>query len=202
MRRVIVGSIFFGLILISLLPAILNTVKFVSDARGLVTIATLSSKDVNLNPYSKDAMLINPNGAVWILKSFDYPYHKCSEFSEDFGDCSVPLISWVGRTFDHADQDSQLRGYSIMDLFIERGEPLNAKSQGLTSMHEAILLNNAKYLNKLLNAGADPLIKSDDNGKSYANLNAFEYLAYLNSKQPNRRIEIDMVLNSSKKDSH
>lgn len=191
-------TLFCAVFLISLTPATIQTVNFASDARGLVIIASLPSNEWSLNPYSNDCMFLSPTAAVWILKNLDYPYQRCSPELRE-GACKVPLISWVGRTLNNQHQDRE-RGYELLNYFIQRGEPLNAKSPlnagygGLTPIHEAILANNPKYLDVLLKAVANPLVKSDADRKRDADVDAYEFLAHLDLKHPKDREEVHKVL--------
>lgn len=194
MKRSIAISILCGIFLISLIPSIYRTIRLVSDARGLVIIATLGSKEWTFNPYSKDALFLSPEGAVWILENLEYPFRKCSELSNVIGACEVSLVSWVGRTLNNKNQDSQARGYELLNYFIKKGEPLNSKADGLTPIHEAILSTNARYLDVLLHAGADPLIKSDMNREKFGGVTAYEFLALLNLKHSNDLDEIHKIL--------
>ncbi len=186
----IIGIIFFT----SLIPAALRTAELASDARGLIIIATSSSKDWLWNPYAKDALYVGPEPAVWILKNFEYPYQKCSDLHKALGSCEVPLVSWLGRTLDNKDHDSQERGYELLAYLIRKGEPLNARADGMTPLHEAILFKNARYLDALLLSGADPLIKSDMQHKTFRGVNAYEFLALLDLKHPKDREEIHKSL--------
>jgi hypothetical protein len=169
--------------LLSLLPSAIRTWTLASDAHGLVVLATLAPEQTTHNPYSQNGYLVNQSIAVWLLKTFDYPYDSCSEMSEAMENCEISLVSWVGRTLDSNDAGVTERGYDLLDHFIARGEDVNQLNEGLAPVHEAILYRNARYLKTLLAAGADMNMKIVQPGKAQDGLDAWRFLELLESKQ-------------------
>lgn len=91
------------------IPAVYRTYQFARDARGLIVIAALTDNDYTLKPYDKkDAILISPEIAVWLLENTDYPYEGCSELSKVTKSCSYSLIGLVGATLDLGDESSKV----------------------------------------------------------------------------------------------
>jgi len=58
-----------------------RTLQLASDAHGLVVLATLDPEQASYNPFAQNGLLISPDIALWILKTFQYPYAHCSDFS-------------------------------------------------------------------------------------------------------------------------
>jgi len=177
---------------LSIVPCVNRTVKQTRTAHSLIIFATLEREDITFNPYDKNGYFINQELAIWILKTFEYPY--CSEFSEVEEVCGTSLISWVGRGLDRHGEESQKRGYELLDYFILRKEPLNSLNNGMTPIHEAILNRNAKYLGVLLSANADPNIGISIPEKEYDGLDAYQYLEYLEGKGKADFSEVRRVL--------
>lgn len=182
------------LFLLSLLPAMCRTIKWSSDAYGLIILATLPNDKFTFNPYSKYGYFVSPHMALWILKNFDYPYKKCSEIGETIGTCDIPFIMWAGRTLGKGDSHSEKRTYEIIKFLIKKGEPLNDRYNGMTMVHEAILYDQPKYLQMLLDAGADPKITIEREGKKSHGLDAFEFAELLESMNPGGYQGIKAVL--------
>ncbi|MCB1866220.1 MAG: hypothetical protein KDG50_12420 [Chromatiales bacterium] len=180
--------------LLSLMPSGARTWKWASDAYGLVVLATLEPDQVSRNPYSEHGLLVSPDLAVWMLKSFAYPYDRCSKLSETLGLCGKPLVGWVGRTLDAGSPESAERGYALLAHFVSRGEDVNALTDGMAPVHEAILYRNPRYLNALLAAGANLAVKIDRPEKDYDGFDAVEFLALLESRQPDGFGEIRAIV--------
>jgi hypothetical protein len=186
------------ILVISLLPCAYRTVKWASDAHSLVTLAILEPEEMNFNPYDKNGFFINQEIAVWILKTFEYPYKQCSRVSQVVDLCGTPLIGWVGRMLDMYGKESTERGYELLEYFISRGEPINTLSAGMAPVHEAILYNNPRYLKVLLSAGADPSIKIVNPDKEYHGYTGYQYLELLESKRKSDFSEIRRILTKKK----
>ena len=161
-------------------------------AHNLIIFAQLEKEDITFNPYSRNGYFINQDIAVWILKTFEYPY--CSEFTDVEDVCGTSLIAWIGRGLDMHGEDSQKRGYELLDYFILRKEPIDSLNGGLAPIHEAILSRNTKYLKVLLSANADPNVKVSMPGKDYDGFDAYEYLNYLEGKGKSDFSEIRNLL--------
>ena len=179
---------------VTLAPAAHRTLQWISDAHGLITVAMKHPGELTLDPYAKDGLLISQGVAAWILTHLSYPYGKCSELSQLVRNCSTPLVNQLIHTIDKSESTVSERGYDLLRHMIERGEPLNAHSNGLTPLHEAILLKNPKLVKVLLEAGANPRTRALAHGKPYHNLNAFQFLNYLEAKNPRSYVAVRAAL--------
>lgn len=180
--------------LLSLAPAAWRTVEWASDAHGLVVLATLDPDEMTFNPYARNGYLINQEVAIWMLKTFEYPYNRCSGTSEIFHNCEAPLVGWVGRTLDMHGPAQTERGYRVLDHFIERGEDINQLTDGLAPVHEAILFRNSRYLSILLEAGADTGVAIESPGRDYDGLDAIQFLEFLESASASDFDEVRYIL--------
>jgi hypothetical protein len=178
--------------LVSLVPSIYRTVKATRTAQNLILLAMLEPDEMTFNPYDKNGYFIDQDLAVWILKTFEYPY--CSEFKDVKGLCGISLIAWVGRGLDMHGIEAQKRGYDLLDYFILRGEPINSLNFGMAPIHEAILYRNPRYLEVLLSANADPNTSIKRPGKVYDGFNAYQYLELLESRKKNDFSKIRVTL--------
>ena len=198
MRRSIVIIGVVVLALLSLFPAAYRTIQWSSDAYGLIILATWPDDTFTYNPYAKDGYFVGPEAAVWILKNFDYPYKGCSEMSKNLGICDMLFIMWAGRTLGTGDSQADKRAYEIIEFLIKKGEPLNDRYSGMTMVHEAILYRQPNYLKMLLDAGADPRITIDREGKKSHGLDAFAFVELLESMDPGGVREIKEILDNTK----
>ncbi|MDI9245181.1 hypothetical protein [Marinobacter sp. CHS3-4] len=180
--------------LLSLVPSIVGTYRLIEDAHGLVTVAGLNSDEITVNPYSNNSLFFTPQMAVWVLESFDYPYENCSDSNQRIDICSAPLIQWAGRGIDLNGNESDERLYHLINVFISRGLPINSIHEGSTSVHEAILFNNARLLSMLLANGGDASIKMVKPGSKYHGLNAYQFLEVLKLKNKRDTTEVEKVL--------
>jgi hypothetical protein len=197
-RRILIIGVVV-LLLLSLVPAAYRTIQWSSDAYGLIILATWPDDTFTYNPYAKDGYFVAPETAVWILKNFDYPYKGCSEMNKNIGICDMPLIMWAGRTLGTGDSQADKRAHEIIEFLIKKGEPLNERYRGMTVVHEAILYRQAKYLKMLLDAGADPKITIDREGKKSHGLDAFGFVELLENMSPGGFREIKKILNNTTK---
>ncbi len=175
-------------------PALHRTAQWMADAHSLITVAMMKPNELKLDPYAKDGLLISQGAAAWILTHLSYPYGRCSELSQLIGSCETPLVNWLARSMNSTQANASPLGYDLLRHMIERGEPLNAHSDGLTPLHEAILFKNERLLDILLEAGANPRTRAVAPGKPYHNLNSFQFLNYLEAKNPAGFVKIRAAL--------
>lgn len=170
------------ILLASLMPAAVRTLKWASDAHGLSILATMDEDSYSLNPYSRDGYLIPQNAALWILENFDFPYGECT--SRITSKECMPLINFVGAGLGSGSQVSKKRGFQILHHLIERGANVDSRTNlGYTALHESVLYCDIEYMKFLVSAGADVTAKielsMDFELKKYNGLNAEEFLMYL-----------------------
>jgi hypothetical protein len=165
-------------------PMIYRTWAFGSDAWGLTVIALLDPEEMPWSPFDSDSLAIRPAVAYWLLTHSDWPYERCGKAMSAMGGCSQPLINFVGASLDTHDADSIMRrrGYALLRHFAARREPVNGYYHGLAPVHEAVLYANNDYLHALLSLGADPELPIDSPEKTFHGFNAFEFAAFLESR--------------------
>jgi len=179
-------------IALTLYPMIYRTWAFGSDAWSLSVIAVLDPEEVPWSPSDFNSLAIRPAVAYWLLTHFDWPYERCGTAMTAMDGCSQPLINFVGTTLDAHESDSVMtrRGYGLLRHFAARGEPINGYYKGFTPVHEAVLYANVDYLRALLELGADPNLPIDMPEKDYHGFDAFEFAAFLESR--NQEIYLDI----------
>lgn len=190
----IIRYIVVCLFLLSLVPPLIGTYELIEDAHGLTIVVGLNRDVITINPYSNNNLFFTPRMALWVLKNFDYPYENCSAPNERVGICNTPLIIWAGRGIDFNGDKSDERLYQLIDVFISKGLPINSIHEGNSSVHEAILFNNARLLDTLLANGGDPLIKIVKPGSKSHNLNAYQYLELLKQRKKLDTSQVEKVL--------
>ncbi len=179
---------------ISLIPSIKRTILWSSNYYDLVILATMGENSVSYNPYAKDFFWIRSGHALWILKNCDYPYESCPKKSASGVGCNEPKISWAGRSLGSLDAESEKRVYELLSHIIKRGEPLNALTPlGFTAFHEAVLYKQKKYVELLITAGADPLVKATNDGPT-SGKNVFEFADWLAGEKPDKYTEIAAIV--------
>lgn len=191
-------------VLISLVPSASRTVGLASDGYGLVTLAVLKGEEFSANPYDANGYLLSPAAAVWMMKTFDYPYGRCSHLSEKIDICGAPLVAWQGRMLNSIDDGqrseggalaaevdrAEQRAYSLLAVLIARGESVDAPLDGFTPLHQAVLFNNPKYFKLLLAAGADLQARLDTPDTDYHDLTVAQYIRFLEAKGLNDLSEL------------
>lgn len=183
-------------IALTLFPMIYRTWAFGSDAWGLTVIALLDPEEMPWNPLNSDSLLIRPAAAYCFLTHADWPYERCGRAISAMDGCSQPLVSFVGASLDLHDDDSIMRwrGYALLKYFAARGEPVNAYYKGLAPVHEAVLYANVEYLRALLQLGADSHLPMDSPEKDVHGFDAFEFAAFLESRNQSVYQEIRAAL--------
>ena len=182
-KALALGGVILAFVL-TFFPMIYRTWAFGSDAWGLTVIALLDPEEMAWSPFDSDSLAIRPAAAYWLLTHSDWPYERCGKAMSAMGGCSQPLINFVGASLDTHDADSIMRrrGYALLRHFAARGEPVNGYYLGLAPVHEAVLYANNDYLQALLRLGADPEVPIDNPEKVFHGFNAFEFAAFLESR--------------------
>jgi hypothetical protein len=175
-------------------PMAKNTLFMAGDAYGLIMTLQMDDEDLSYNPFNKDASIVRPSMAIWILKNMDYPYTTCSFAGRVVNQCGKPIIMAAGETLGMKNKNNDEILLEIIRHMIDRGEPLNNRYKGMTCVHEAILYNKPEYLSVLLSAGADPNIRIEKEGTEYNGFNGFELYSKLESKKPGSRKEVGEIL--------
>ncbi|MBA6302331.1 hypothetical protein [Colwellia sp. MB02u-14] len=165
------------------------------DAYSLTIVAGSNSDEQTYNPYSKNGLFISPNIALWVLQTFDYPYSNCGEKYKVVGICDMPFILWVGRALGRNGGNSDKRLFSVLDEVVSRGLPINQSYEGFTAVHEAILFNNAVYLEYLLKNGGDTTVKTQRPNSELDKLNSYQFLEILKLKNKSGMVAVEEVLN-------
>jgi ankyrin repeat protein len=178
----------------SLYPAMKRTYAWAGDAHGLILLAAANRGEFVLNPYSPRGILVTPNMAIWILGNLEYPYSNCLDAARPIDVCEVPLIMWAGRELGMSNSMVNDRMYRILQILIAREEPVNQLHEGFTAIHEAILFNDAAYLEMLLNAGADPGMRIQHPGKEYDGYDAMQFYQLIKSKKGDSMNNIGDIL--------
>jgi hypothetical protein len=182
-RRIcFIGVILMCLVLV--LPTAMRTLRLADSPNGLTTIALLDPGEWSLNPFSVNGIFLPPGAARWLLLNTDIPYRPCEPPSLG---CEVTLVAWVGRAMAHAPSEKREQATELLHHFIARGESVNQLSQGLTPLHEAVLFQDARYLEILLTAGADVRTKAESSAKSASGLTPIEFCLKLEEKRASER---------------
>ncbi|WP_225314885.1 hypothetical protein [Marinobacter confluentis] len=105
-------------------PMVYRTWAFGSDAWGLTVIALLDPQEMPWSPFDRNSSVIRPSVAYWLLTHFDWPYERCGRAMSAMGDCSQPLVNFVGASLDTHGANSimERRGYSLLRHFAARGK--------------------------------------------------------------------------------
>ena len=181
-RKAITTLVIILVLGILLIPPILRTLRFATNAQGLIVLASLCEDEVSFNPFSINGYIVRPKLAYWVLMNAEYPYKNKFILESDL---HAPLVNFAGSVLDMSCLSND-KIYALIDLLIKRGESVNEYMEGFTALHSAIISNNPDYLDKLLKAGADPYLKVRwERSKSY-NFNAFEILNRLMEKHPDQ----------------
>lgn len=186
-KTLIIAVVLLALSVI-LIPPILRIKPWATNAGGLITLASLCEKDLSFNPFSENGYIVRPRMAKWLLMNTEYSYNNKNKIF------SIPLVNWVGNEFGMSCINDDGKGYELLEHIIKRGEPLNEYHEGYAPIHSAILNNDSKYLEILLKSGANPSLKIDREGREQHNMNAFEFLKFLESKNSNDYSEIHDLL--------
>ncbi|MGP4846026.1 ankyrin repeat domain-containing protein [Marinobacter sp. 1Y8] len=189
----IVGGLLFAVVLAAS-PMANRTWLWSADAQGLAAVALMKPEEVPLNPFDQNSMLIQPDLALWMLETFDWPYERCAGITLRMDWCDQPLISLVGASLDIQVGLQRERAFGLLRHLIGRGEPLNTRHHGFAPIHDAILFADVRYLQVLLDSGADPATKIDRPGKSVNRFDAFQFARYLESRDPLRFAGVARVL--------
>jgi len=172
-RKVISTLVIILMLSILLIPPIIRTYPYATEADGLIVIAGLCERDLSLNPFSTNGYIVRPEMAMWLLMNTEFPYkYERLKFSQ-------PLVYLVGASFGFTCINDNGNGYDLLEHLIEHGEPVNEYHHGLAPIHAAILFNDPIYLEILLNSGANPNLKIDREGKKHHNMNAFQFLEFI-----------------------
>lgn len=193
MKKKLLIPIAIVVTLVIFYPMAKNTYLMAGDAYGLIMALQIDDKDLSYNPFNKDASLVRSSTAVWVLKNMDYPYSTCSYYGWVIDVCEKPVVMAAGEALGTNNKDKII--LEIIQHMIDRGEPLNTRYKGMTSVHEAILHNKPEYLSLLLSAGADPNIRIEKERAEYNGFNGFELYSELENKKPGSRKEIGEILN-------
>lgn len=194
MNTRIVVPIVIVLLLASLYPSIRHTYAWAGDAHGLILLAASSREEFRFNPYARNGVLITPGMAVWLLDHLEYPYSRCVDVLRPVDVCEVPLVMWAGRELGMGAEANNTRIYTILQLLIARGEPVNELHEGFTAIHEAILFDQPAYLELLLDAGGDPLIRIQQPGKEFDGYDARQFHELIKARRGNEMEAIGEIL--------
>jgi ankyrin repeat protein len=95
--------------------------------------------------------------ALWIIENAEYPYNSCRT-NVIFERCE-PKISWAIRTAMNSKQH-QNTARSIIDLAVSKNYDVNEISEfdGASAIHHAVIWQSPKFVQYLLEIGADPTI--------------------------------------------
>lgn len=189
----IVGGLLVAVVLV-VSPMVHRTWLWSIDAHGLTAVALMARDEIPLSPFDHDSMLIQPDLALWMLETFDWPYERCAGITLRMDWCNQPLISLVGASLDIQVGLQRERAFGLLRHLIARGEPLNTRHHGFAPIHDAILFADVRYLQVLLSSGADPATKIDRPGKSVNRFDAFQFARYLESRDPLRFAGVARVL--------
>jgi len=136
--------------------AVGGLILFGTNSLGLIMLASKSSEEHTLNPFSENVSFISPDAAEWILVSFDWPY-RGNQASAEGNSERVPevhfTISMRGVFSDAPEVDE--RRMRLISNFIRRGASLEERSLGLTALHEAVISADVVAIPLLVRSGAD-----------------------------------------------
>lgn len=169
------------LVLLFFAPGLWRTYIVSTDTRWLISLSTMPKEDVS---YGEMGFVLTPEFALTLLTKAPWLHSDCAYFSRKLDWCGFPVLHFAGNTFDGASTDMRTssRAEEVLKWALEQGLDVNEVADGMTALHHAILYNNARYLELLIDAGADPQIKVSKPGRPYNGLNGFEYLTLLESK--------------------
>ena len=194
-KRVYIKTQLCIIILVSLIPALWQAYLFGTDARGLVILSSIESKDFSFNPYSKNGGFISPIMASWIYINYPELYKECGVFSERLDQCDMPLVFYIGNTLDYGSNEVKERQYDILTETINRGASITAAYDGLAPIHQAILFNNSRYTELLIESGTDINQIISNPSKPYDGFDAIEYLNYLDQKGKRDFVKLRAIIN-------
>ncbi|QKQ25298.1 ankyrin repeat domain-containing protein [Candidatus Reidiella endopervernicosa] len=180
------------IIFASLIPTVIQTWRFVNNTYGLAVLAIQRDDQTTLYPYTKESYFITPAWAMWLIENTDFHYYgDCSDLLDKV--CGESLVAYVGGMSDFdVDQDA---AYKLIDHFIKRGEPVNVLSNhGLAPLHESILYKNNKYLEILLENGADLTVRTNNIEREWHDKSSTELLEWLESNQPGEYSEAIKII--------
>lgn len=175
-------------------PMAYRTWLWAADSHGLATIALLKDEQVPLNPFDHNSLLLQPDQALWVLETFDWPYGRCAGITLKMDWCSQPLVSMVGASLDLEAGQQRERALALLRFLIERGEPLNERHHGLAPVHDAVLFADEGYLQLLLASGADLSVRIDQPDKSFHQFDALQFARFLESREPEKFAGVVRVL--------
>jgi hypothetical protein len=190
-RKTQLGLIIFA----TLTPALWQAFLFGTDARGLIILSSIESKDFSFNPYTKDGGFISPVMASWFFINHPELYNECGMFSERLDLCDMPIVFYIGSTLDFGSDEVIERQYSNLKEVINRGASLTEGYDGLAPIHQAILFNNPRYAALLIESGADIGQRVNRPDKPYNGYHAVEYLNYLDQKGKQDFNQLRLVIN-------
>lgn len=194
----IAGGLLFAVVLAAS-PMAHRTWLWSADAQGLAAVALMTPEEVPLNPFDRDSMLIQPDVALWMLETFNWPYERCAGITLRMNWCNQSLISLVGASLDTQAEQRRERAFGLLRHLIYRGEPLNRRHHGLAPVHDAILFADTRYLQVLLDSGADPTTEIDRPGKPVNRFDAFQFARYLETRDPVKFAGVTRVLSEYKR---
>ncbi|WP_290583129.1 ankyrin repeat domain-containing protein [Ketobacter sp.] len=102
------------------------------------------------------------------------------------GKSIFPTIPTMVAAYDDARVDKNIV-LKVIDVAVSAGCDINAPdNQGLSALNAAVLFNNPKLVELLLEYGADPSLRIASQHKNLNGLNTQEFIEYLNAKNQKR----------------
>ena len=155
-------------------PTIYRTIDAATSSASLIVIAGFDDDQFDLNPWSDSALLFRQDGAVWLLKTFKFPYRDRTLLGE-----TVPLVNVAATNRTMSNSAADERYLEIVKILIERGESLEDRHLGFTAVQGSILLGDAEMVQLLVEAGANLDARVERPGSAVDGMNAFEMSAKL-----------------------
>ena len=183
-------------------PPISRTIHVASSADGLLHLARFSDDDFSLNPWSKNCYLIRQDAAVAILKRFGWPYrHRISTYW-DFETPSLIYLAVSARSRGGSSDDgpysteSDHRLLDLINVFVDRGLPINEQWDGYMPIHLAMLNGDKEVVELLIENEADLHVTIDNPGRAHHGLDSFEFADFLLKEEPQDYERIYEILKS------
>jgi len=155
-------------------PAIYQTIDAATSSASLIVIAGFNDDQFDLNPWSGSALLLRQDGAVWLLKTFNFPYRDRTLLGE-----TVPLVNVAATNRSMSDSAADQRYLEIVKILIERGASLEDRHLGFTAVQGSILLGDTEMVQLLVEAGANLDSRVERPGSALDGMNALEMSANL-----------------------
>lgn len=185
-------KIFFVVFLIACIlyaRAIGGAVMFGSHSWGLIMLAAKPTSEHTLNPFSENVSFISPERAEWILTSFDWPYRDTGMWEAADSEPQPNLHAAISfRTLFSREPEVTERMLRLAQFFIDRGDAVDARFMGLTSLHEAVFMSDPEAAQFLLERGADPWAVIDKPESKLNGMTAMEFAETRWGKNPQSQV--------------